>query len=68
VLPPGGTQTVAATMTHPLVLRLRRDGTLLHCEAGTARATVDVADPITLPGLYTSGTSRYLAVDIATSD
>ncbi|HEY5922623.1 MAG TPA: hypothetical protein VIV11_13170 [Kofleriaceae bacterium] len=67
-LPPGGMQTMPTVVTHPLVLRLRRDGNLLHCETETARATIDIPDPVTYPGLYTSGTSRYWAVDIATSD
>ena len=67
-LAPGVTQTVPTALTHPLVLRLRREGSLFHCETPTARATITVIDPVTYPGLYTSGTSRYLAVDIATSD
>ena len=63
----GATQSTPVAITHPLLLRLRRDGTLIHCETPTAHVMIDVVDPVTYPGLYTTGVSRYLSADIVTS-
>jgi len=63
------TLPLAGLPSNPFVLRLRRDGTLLYCELGEARISIDIVDPVTFPGLFTTAaTTRYLSIDAVTSD
>lgn len=63
------TQLLGALPRNPFVLRLRRDGTLQHCELDPAWVTIDVADPVTYPDLFTNvATSRFRSIDIVTSE
>jgi hypothetical protein len=63
------TQLLGALPQNPITLRLRRDGTLMHCETGTARVMIDVVDPVTYPDLFTTAmSSQFRSIDIVTSD
>jgi len=65
----GASQAIGTLPSNPFVLRLRRNGTQMHCELGSARVTIDIADPVTFPDLFTSAaTTQFLSIDIVTSD